>query len=106
MLFLIKQIRQMRPNWTLESASFSLNQFVCIFDLFILNLWSSLIVKDLQGTCLYKMTFMILVIFCPLIEQAIIEEYEASLQFDDACLNAIIEGFDDPNRLVCPVCNR
>ncbi|XP_032902324.1 RPA-interacting protein [Amblyraja radiata] len=39
-------------------------------------------------------------------EQAIIEEYEASLQFDDACLNAIIEGFDDPNRLVCPVCNR
>ncbi|XP_069741122.1 RPA-interacting protein [Narcine bancroftii] len=39
-------------------------------------------------------------------EKAIIEEYEASLHFDDACMNAIVEGFDDPDRLVCPVCNR
>ncbi|XP_078404885.1 RPA-interacting protein [Cetorhinus maximus] len=40
-------------------------------------------------------------------EQAIIEEYEASLRFDEACLNAIIDGFDVPDdRLICPVCNR
>ncbi|XP_072099329.1 RPA-interacting protein [Mobula birostris] len=39
-------------------------------------------------------------------EQAIIEEYEASLRFDDACLNAIIEGFNDTDKLVCPVCNK
>ncbi|XP_038669547.1 RPA-interacting protein [Scyliorhinus canicula] len=39
-------------------------------------------------------------------EQAIIEEYEASLCFDEACLNAILDGFDVPDRLICPVCNR
>ncbi|XP_067864021.1 RPA-interacting protein [Heptranchias perlo] len=39
-------------------------------------------------------------------EHAIIEEYEASLRFDEACLNAIIDGFDVPDRLICPVCNR
>ncbi|GCC18487.1 RPA-interacting protein isoform X2 [Chiloscyllium punctatum] len=39
-------------------------------------------------------------------EQAIIEEYEASLRFDEACLNAMIDGFDVPDRLICPLCNR
>ncbi|XP_059828895.1 RPA-interacting protein isoform X1 [Hypanus sabinus] len=39
-------------------------------------------------------------------EQAIIEEYEASLRFDDACLNAIIEGLNDTDKLVCPLCNK
>ncbi|XP_078081325.1 RPA-interacting protein [Mustelus asterias] len=39
-------------------------------------------------------------------EQAIIEEYEASLRFDEACLDAILDGFDVPDRLICPVCNR
>uniref|UniRef100_UPI00398F73DD RPA-interacting protein n=1 Tax=Pristiophorus japonicus TaxID=55135 RepID=UPI00398F73DD len=39
-------------------------------------------------------------------EHAIIKEYEASLHFDEACLNAILDGFDVPDRLICPVCNR
>ncbi|XP_020387700.1 RPA-interacting protein [Rhincodon typus] len=39
-------------------------------------------------------------------EQAIIEEYEASLRFDEACLNAMIDGFDVPDRIICPLCNR
>eukprot|EP00062_Callorhinchus_milii_P024650 gi/632984785/ref/XP_007909317.1/ PREDICTED: RPA-interacting protein [Callorhinchus milii] len=38
-------------------------------------------------------------------EQATREEYEASLRFDEACLNAVIEDFQVNDRLICPVCN-
>ncbi|XP_036612715.1 RPA-interacting protein isoform X2 [Trichosurus vulpecula] len=38
-------------------------------------------------------------------EQAFIEEYERSLQFDDRCLRALLEGLQT-DRLVCPVCSR
>ncbi|XP_043849135.1 RPA-interacting protein isoform X2 [Dromiciops gliroides] len=38
-------------------------------------------------------------------EQAFIEEYERSLQFDDECLGALLEGLQT-NRLICPVCTR
>ncbi|XP_005988635.1 RPA-interacting protein [Latimeria chalumnae] len=38
-------------------------------------------------------------------EQSIIEEYERSLQFDEECLNAVIDGLET-DRIICPVCNR
>ncbi|XP_074046590.1 RPA-interacting protein [Macrotis lagotis] len=38
-------------------------------------------------------------------EQAFIEEYERSLQFDDKCLWALLEGLQ-MDGLICPVCSR
>ncbi|XP_068950262.1 RPA-interacting protein isoform X3 [Petaurus breviceps papuanus] len=38
-------------------------------------------------------------------EQAFIEEYERSLQFDDRCLWALLEGLQTDG-LICPVCSR
>ncbi|KAL8198831.1 UNVERIFIED_CONTAM: hypothetical protein K2H54_025578 [Gekko kuhli] len=39
-------------------------------------------------------------------EQLAIEEYEQSLQFDEECLNAMLEGFDAEPKVICPVCQR
>ncbi|XP_004946522.2 RPA-interacting protein isoform X3 [Gallus gallus] len=39
-------------------------------------------------------------------EQLVIEEYERSLQFDEECLNAILDGLDASNRIICPVCRK
>ncbi|NXK88958.1 RIP protein, partial [Formicarius rufipectus] len=37
-------------------------------------------------------------------EQLVIREYEQSLRFDEECLNAILEGLDATDRIICPVC--
>ncbi|NWU95714.1 RIP protein, partial [Upupa epops] len=39
-------------------------------------------------------------------EQAVIEEYERSLQFDEECLNAMLSGLDASDKLICPVCRK
>ncbi|OXB50864.1 hypothetical protein ASZ78_004108, partial [Callipepla squamata] len=39
-------------------------------------------------------------------EQLVIAEYEQSLQFDEECLNAILDGLDASNRIICPVCRK
>ncbi|NWX19992.1 RIP protein, partial [Aegotheles bennettii] len=39
-------------------------------------------------------------------EQAVIEEYERSLQFDEECLNAMLDGLDASDRIICPVCRK
>ncbi|XP_010720102.2 RPA-interacting protein, partial [Meleagris gallopavo] len=39
-------------------------------------------------------------------EQLVIEEYERSLQFDEECLNAILDGLDASNKIICPVCRK
>ncbi|XP_054250256.1 RPA-interacting protein [Indicator indicator] len=39
-------------------------------------------------------------------EQAVLEEYERSLRFDQECLNAVLEGWDAPEQLICPVCRK
>ncbi|NXI45068.1 RIPA protein, partial [Galbula dea] len=39
-------------------------------------------------------------------EQLAREEYERSLQFDEECLNAMLEGLDAPDRIICPVCRK
>ncbi|XP_009868923.1 PREDICTED: RPA-interacting protein, partial [Apaloderma vittatum] len=39
-------------------------------------------------------------------EQLVIEEYERSLQFDEECLNAMLDGLDASDKLICPVCRR
>ncbi|EMP41048.1 RPA-interacting protein A, partial [Chelonia mydas] len=39
-------------------------------------------------------------------EQLTIEEYERSLQFDQECLNAMLDGLDTGNKIICPVCKR
>ncbi|NXL94457.1 RIP protein, partial [Alectura lathami] len=39
-------------------------------------------------------------------EQLVIEEYERSLQFDEECLNAMLDGLDASNKIICPVCRR
>ncbi|NXJ08624.1 RIP protein, partial [Odontophorus gujanensis] len=39
-------------------------------------------------------------------EQLVIEEYEQSLQFDEECLNAILDGLDASNKIICPVCRK
>ncbi|XP_065588248.1 RPA-interacting protein [Cyrtonyx montezumae] len=39
-------------------------------------------------------------------EQLVIEEYEQSLQFDEECLNAILDGLDTSNKIICPVCRK
>ncbi|XP_015736147.1 RPA-interacting protein [Coturnix japonica] len=39
-------------------------------------------------------------------EQLVIEEYERSLRFDEECLNAILDGLDASNRIICPVCRK
>ncbi|NWS20577.1 RIP protein, partial [Pachyramphus minor] len=39
-------------------------------------------------------------------EQLVIEEYEQSLRFDEECLNAMLEGLDATDRIICPVCRK
>ncbi|XP_049657971.1 RPA-interacting protein [Accipiter gentilis] len=39
-------------------------------------------------------------------EQLVIEEYERSLQFDEECLNAMLDGLDASDRVICPVCRK
>ncbi|XP_066492124.1 RPA-interacting protein [Tiliqua scincoides] len=39
-------------------------------------------------------------------EQLAIEEYERSLQFDEECLNVMLEGFNAGRMVICPVCRR
>ncbi|NXP22935.1 RIP protein, partial [Scytalopus superciliaris] len=39
-------------------------------------------------------------------EQLVIKEYERSLQFDEECLNAMLDGLDATDRIICPVCRR
>ncbi|KFP07095.1 RPA-interacting protein, partial [Calypte anna] len=39
-------------------------------------------------------------------EQSLIEEYERSLQFDEECLNAMLEGLDASDKIICPVCRK
>ncbi|XP_010139057.1 PREDICTED: RPA-interacting protein, partial [Buceros rhinoceros silvestris] len=39
-------------------------------------------------------------------EQSVIAEYERSLQFDEECLNAMLEGLDASDKVICPVCRK
>uniref|UniRef100_A0A8C3KQJ8 RPA interacting protein n=1 Tax=Calidris pygmaea TaxID=425635 RepID=A0A8C3KQJ8_9CHAR len=39
-------------------------------------------------------------------EQSVIEEYERSLQFDEECLNAMLDGLDASDEVICPVCRK
>ncbi|KAM6466480.1 RPA-interacting protein [Liasis olivaceus] len=39
-------------------------------------------------------------------EQLAIEEYERSLQFEEECLNAMLDGLDAEHHIICPVCRR
>ncbi|NXX49669.1 RIPA protein, partial [Tricholaema leucomelas] len=39
-------------------------------------------------------------------EQAVLEEYERSLRFDQECLEAVLEGLDAAHKVVCPVCRK
>ncbi|KAF1398778.1 RPA-interacting protein A, partial [Spheniscus humboldti] len=39
-------------------------------------------------------------------EQLVIEEYERSLQFDEECLNAMLDGLDVSDKVICPVCRK
>ncbi|NXJ90310.1 RIP protein, partial [Corythaixoides concolor] len=39
-------------------------------------------------------------------EQSVIEEYERSLQFEEECLNAMLDGLDASNKVICPVCRK
>ncbi|NWQ92991.1 RIPA protein, partial [Burhinus bistriatus] len=39
-------------------------------------------------------------------EQSVIEEYERSLQFDEEWLNAMLDGLDSSDKVICPVCRK
>ncbi|XP_057266742.1 RPA-interacting protein isoform X1 [Pezoporus wallicus] len=39
-------------------------------------------------------------------EQLVMEEYEQSLQFDEECLNAMLDGLDASDKIICPVCRK
>ncbi|NXH40972.1 RIP protein, partial [Dicaeum eximium] len=39
-------------------------------------------------------------------EQLVIEEYERSLRFDEECLNAVLDGLDATDSIICPVCRK
>ncbi|NXI96929.1 RIP protein, partial [Psophia crepitans] len=39
-------------------------------------------------------------------EQLVIEEYERSLRFDEECLNAMLDGLDASDKVICPVCRK
>ncbi|NWI76602.1 RIP protein, partial [Dryoscopus gambensis] len=39
-------------------------------------------------------------------EQSVIEEYERSLRFDEECLNAMLDGLDATDGVICPVCRK
>ncbi|NWU61640.1 RIPA protein, partial [Pterocles burchelli] len=39
-------------------------------------------------------------------EQLVMEEYERRLQFDEECLNAMLDGLDASDKVVCPVCRK
>ncbi|XP_065551262.1 RPA-interacting protein isoform X1 [Lathamus discolor] len=37
-------------------------------------------------------------------EQLVMKEYERSLQVDEECLNAMLDGLDASDKIICPVC--
>uniref|UniRef100_A0A6J0T548 RPA-interacting protein n=1 Tax=Pogona vitticeps TaxID=103695 RepID=A0A6J0T548_9SAUR len=39
-------------------------------------------------------------------DQLALEEYERSLQFDEECLKAMVDGLDAECQVICPVCRR
>ncbi|KAM9526115.1 RPA-interacting protein [Guaruba guarouba] len=39
-------------------------------------------------------------------EQLVMKEYERSLQFDEECLNAMLDGLDASDKIICPVCRK
>ncbi|XP_032859953.2 RPA-interacting protein [Tyto alba] len=39
-------------------------------------------------------------------EQSVLEEYMQSLQFDEECLNAMLDGLDASDKVICPVCRK
>ncbi|NWJ00921.1 RIPB protein, partial [Crypturellus undulatus] len=39
-------------------------------------------------------------------EQSVIEEYERGLQFDEECLNAMLDGLEASDKIICPVCRK
>ncbi|NWH75829.1 RIP protein, partial [Piaya cayana] len=39
-------------------------------------------------------------------EQSVIEEYERSLRFDEECLNAMLDGLEASDKVICPVCRK
>lgn len=39
-------------------------------------------------------------------EQLVMKEYEQSLQFDEECLNAMLDGLDASDKIICPVCRK
>ncbi|NXG54453.1 RIPA protein, partial [Hemiprocne comata] len=39
-------------------------------------------------------------------EQLAMEEYQHSLQFDEECLNAMLDGLDASDGVICPVCRK
>ncbi|KFW02150.1 RPA-interacting protein, partial [Eurypyga helias] len=39
-------------------------------------------------------------------EQSVIEEYERSQQFDEECLNAMLDGLDASDKIICPACRK
>ncbi|KFQ18311.1 RPA-interacting protein, partial [Merops nubicus] len=41
-----------------------------------------------------------------LAEELAAEEYERSLQFDEECLNAMLDGLDASDKVICPVCRK
>lgn len=43
---------------------------------------------------------------CVIAEQLVMKEYERSLQFDEECLNAMLDGLDASDKIICPVCRK
>ncbi|KAJ6655764.1 hypothetical protein lerEdw1_004817 [Lerista edwardsae] len=41
-----------------------------------------------------------------IIQEQLAIEYERSLQFDEECLNLMLDGFDAGRKVICPVCRR
>ncbi|NWS41637.1 RIP protein, partial [Probosciger aterrimus] len=39
-------------------------------------------------------------------EQLVMKEYERSLQFDEECLNVMLDGLDASDKIICPVCRK
>ncbi|RXM96869.1 RPA-interacting protein B [Acipenser ruthenus] len=39
-------------------------------------------------------------------EQAILEEYDKSMQYEEQCVIAMAEGLDADSHVICPLCHR
>lgn len=44
--------------------------------------------------------------YCVIAEQLVMKEYERSLQFDEECLNEMLDGLDASDKIICPVCRK